>query len=269
MKSRIITQKNGNGIFNRKEWVSESQKLYVSAKLLREQGDATRQRIREMESGSGEVTTLINIVSASDKSSRLLLGYAFEMLLKSAILLLNYGATKETIEKIFRDYGHKLDTMAKELGLDINEHEINLLRMVSKDILIQARYPLKVENDSEYIKEFNKLTSEHADSNKFIELVGLYDKIKFTICKLDKDSSNCANFNKYTCDEFSVFFRSGGGLRSRAIVLFNNPEFENKRKMYVKESIKNETGKFSTLFLYNWDEFEFYEDHNKKLKPID
>jgi len=269
MTSKIITQKNGNGIFNRKEWIRESQKLYISAKLLREQGDNARQRIREMETRNNEVIILIDIVTASDKSSRLLLGYAFEMLLKSAVLLLNYGAKKETIEKIFRDYGHKLDVMAKDLDLSMDEHEKELLHILSKDILLQARYPLKVENDSEYLNEVNKLTREHANKNKFMELVGLYDEIKNIVSRFDKDPSNCATLNKYTCKDFTVFFRSGGGLKSRAIISFNNPEFESKRKEYVKESIRNGAGKISPLFLYNWDKFEFYEDHNKKLKPMD
>ncbi len=41
-----------------------------------------------------------------------MLGYAFEMLLKSAVLLMNLGAQKDTIDLKFRDYGHKLDKMA-------------------------------------------------------------------------------------------------------------------------------------------------------------
>lgn len=42
MQSEIITQKNGKGIFDRKAWLTESKQLYLSAKLLRSEGERNK-----------------------------------------------------------------------------------------------------------------------------------------------------------------------------------------------------------------------------------
>lgn len=119
MQSEIITQKNGKGIFDRKAWLTESQKLYLSAKLLRSEGDRNKSLFHAASKKSPVVHEYIDIASATDKTSRLMLGYAFEMLLKSAILLMNLGAKKDTIDLKFRDYSHKLDRMAIDLELSL------------------------------------------------------------------------------------------------------------------------------------------------------
>ncbi len=47
MQSEIITQKNGKGIFDRKAWLAESKKLYLSAKILRAEGDKNKNPLHE------------------------------------------------------------------------------------------------------------------------------------------------------------------------------------------------------------------------------
>ncbi|OQV66204.1 hypothetical protein AK51_11075 [Serratia nematodiphila DZ0503SBS1] len=85
-----------------------------------------------------------------------MLGYAFEMLLKSAVLLMNLGAQKDTIDLKFRDYGHKLDKMAIDLELSLAPDELKLLKIASQDIVLQARYPIGKVDDDKYIGELNK-----------------------------------------------------------------------------------------------------------------
>ncbi|HHQ4313424.1 TPA: hypothetical protein ACSP7Z_004099, partial [Serratia fonticola] len=142
MQGEIITQKNGNGIFDRKAWLVESKKLYLSAKILRCEGDKNKDFIRVINKESSIVYEYIDIAFSTDKTSRLLLGYAFEMLLKSAILLMNLGAQKDTLDLKFREYGHKLDRMAVDLELALTSDELQLLNVASQDIVLQARYPI-------------------------------------------------------------------------------------------------------------------------------
>lgn len=269
MQSEIITQKNGKGIFDRKAWLAESKKLYLSAKLLRNEGDRNKILFQAANKKHPIVYEYIDIASATDKTSRLILGYALEMLLKSAILLMNLGAQKDTIDLKFRDYGHKLDKMAVDLELSLTIDEMKLLQIASKDIVLQARYPIGKVDDDRYIAEFNKRNIELANKKNFGEMISLYDKIKNIVAKFDNDATNCASFNILRGSDFILFMRNGGGLSSRAIVSFaaQFPD-NNKRKSYLKEVIETHAGKTALLYTYRWASFSFFEDTGKKLVPL-
>jgi len=269
MQSKIITQKNGKGIFDRKAWLTESKKLYLSAKLLRSEGDRNKNLFEVTDKRSPVAHEYIDIASATDKTSRLMLGYAFEMLLKSAILLMNLGAQKYTLESKFRAYSHKLDIMANDLELSLTVDEMKLLQIASQDIVYQARYPIGKVDDDRYISELNNRNIQLADNKIFGDMTDLYDKIKNLVAKFDNDLMNCAEFNVLRRNDFILFMRSGGGLSSRAIVNFaaQFPE-SNKRKSYVKENIETQTGKFALLYTYRWASFSFFEDTGKNLIPL-
>ncbi|EGW8442395.1 hypothetical protein JE854_004825, partial [Escherichia coli] len=108
-----------------------------------------------------------------------------------------------------------------------------------------------------------------ADENIFSDMVSLYDKIKSIVAKFDNDVANCANFNMLRLSEFTLFMRNGGGLSSRAIVIFSDkfPEVS-KRKSYLKKAIEEHAGKVAFLYTYRWSSFSFFEDTGKKLIPI-
>ncbi|MFP1823152.1 hypothetical protein [Lonsdalea quercina] len=269
MQSEIITQKNGKGIFDRKAWLAESKKLYLSAKLLRSEGDRNKSLLQGTNKKSPVVHEYIDIASATDKTSRLMLGYAFEMLLKSAILLMNLGAQIDTIDLKFRDYGHKLDKMAVDLELSLTIDELKLLQIASQDIVLQARYPIGKVDDDKYIAELNKRNIELANKKIFGNMVSLYDKIKSVVAKFDNDVTNCAEFNVLRGSDFIIFMRNGGGLSSRAIVTFAAQFSDgNKRKSYLKEVIETHAGKIALLYTYHWASFSFFEDTGKKLIPL-
>lgn len=270
MQSEIITQKNGKGIFDRKAWLAESKKLYLSAKLLRNEGERNKNLFKITDKKSPVVYEYIDMASSTDKTSRLLLGYAFEMLLKSAILLMNLGAQRDTIDLKFRDYGHKLDRMAVDLELALTVDELKLLKIASQDIVLQARYPIGKINDTNYITELNKRNIQLADRNIFVGMIGLYEKIKNIVAIFDNNLMNCAELNVFRGSNFILFMRSGGGLSSRAIVNFAAQFSEgNKRKSFLKEIIETHTGKFALLYTYRWTSFSFFEDTGKKLIPLE
>lgn len=271
MQEDIITSKNGKGIFNRKAWLDESKKLYLSAKLLRECGEDNKELLRDKGGNIpyNKYCDYIDMVSSTAKTSRLLLGYSFEMLLKSAVLLMNYGARKETLDKIFREYGHNLDRMAADLGLMLNKDEMILLKLSAHDVVLQARYPIRIEDDDKYIDELNKRNSQLASNEIFHDMIHLYDKIKSIVAKFDRDVNNCADFNKFRCNDFILFMRSGGGLKSRAIVTFSSSFIaSNKNKLFLKSFIQEHSGKIALLYIWQWDSFEFFEDTGKKLLPL-
>ncbi|ELB7897458.1 hypothetical protein RH801_004058 [Citrobacter freundii] len=139
MANSVVTNKKGKGIFKRDEWIKESKSLYLSAKMLRSQGDESKRKFSDANKNDKSIYELIDIATATDKSSRLLLGYAFELLLKSAVLLMNYGATENTISQKFKFYSHDLLSMIKDLELSLSDYDLNLLDLLSQDIVQQAR----------------------------------------------------------------------------------------------------------------------------------
>ncbi|HGL4619120.1 TPA: hypothetical protein ACKFAD_001454 [Citrobacter koseri] len=269
MQGEIITQKNGKGIFDRNAWLAESKKLYLSAKLLRCEGDKNKDLFQITNKTDPIVHEYIGIAFATDKTSRLMLGYAFEMLLKSAILLMNLGAQRDTIDLKFRDYGHKLDRMAVDLELELTADELQLLQIASQDIVLQARYPIGKVGDDNYQAELNKRNSHLANNKIFSDMASLYDKIKNVVAKFDNDVTNCADFNVFRVTDFTLFMRSGGGLTSRAIVTFADqfPD-ANKSKSYLKQFIETHGGKIALWYTYRWASFSFFEDTGKKLIPL-
>ncbi|HDR2485534.1 TPA: hypothetical protein QCI05_001057 [Enterobacter ludwigii] len=269
MNNSIVTNKKGKGIFKRDEWIKESKSLYLSAKLLREKGDDCKDQFAVLKKNDKGVNDLIDISVATDKSSRLLLGYAFELLLKSAVLLMNYGATENTISQKFRSYGHDLLAMINDLELSLSDNELELLGLLSQDIVQQARYPIGILKDDSYLKVINERNSNLANNELFHDMVLLYEKLKSMVVKLDNDVENCAHFNSLAFKDLRFFMRGGGGLNARCIVIYSPGYPEDKKsKSYLKSVLdRNPTGiiRWYTAF---WDEYTFYEDTGKKLIPL-
>lgn len=159
--------------------------------------------------------------------------------------------------------------MAVDLGLPLTVDELKLLKVASRDIVLNARYPIGIVDDNKYITELNERNIQLADENIFRDMVSLYDKIKSIVAKFDNDVANCANFNMLRLSEFTLFMRNGGGLSSRAIVIFSDkfPKVS-KRKSYLKKAIEEHAGKVAFLYTYRWSSFSFFEDTGKKLIPL-
>lgn len=269
MANSVVTNKKGKGIFKRDEWIKESKSLYLSAKILRSQGDESKRKFSDANKNDKSIYELIDIATATDKSSRLLLGYAFELLLKSAVLLMNYGATENTISQKFKFYSHDLLSMIKDLELSLSDCDLNLLDLLSQDIVQQARYPIGIIKDELYLKTINERNANLANNKLFNEMVSLYDKIKSMVVKLDNDVENCAHFNSLTFKDLSFFMRGGGGLNARCIVIYSSdyPQ-EKKTKSYLKSILDRNPNGIMRWYTVYWDEYNFFEDTGKKLIPL-
>ncbi|WP_395279280.1 hypothetical protein [Enterobacter asburiae] len=269
MNIDIITNKNGKGIFDRKAWIDESNDLFMSAKILRYESTRNRTLLEENTGRCDNIWQYADVVTSTQKTSRLLLGYAFEMLLKSAVLLMNLGASKKTLESIFHSYSHKLDSMAKDLILDLTSKDFALLKMASDDIRFNARYPVGIVNDEDYINKINERRRGLGDDSIFDDMICLYEKIKSIVVRFDRDVNKCADFNVFRGRYFTLFMRSGGGLKSRSIVCFSAVvSAENKNKKYVKKSLESECNRLSVFYTYFWDTFDFFEDTGKVLREL-
>ncbi|WP_323176053.1 hypothetical protein [Pantoea ananatis] len=268
MKDLIVHNK-GKGIFDRNEWVKESKNLFVSAKLLRTKGRELKESLCSENVGSKSFVENLDVINSTNKSSRLLLGYAFELLLKSAILIRNYGAKKTTIDKIFRSYGHKMDQILSDLDIDLDQNEINILKLSSNDVVDFARYPVSAYEDAKYIDEYNKRIKSLDDDALFGSMELLYEKLKSIIIKKDRDSNNCAHFNTLKLDGVTLFMRFGGGVSARAIANYHDdfPD-QDKSKLKLFELIKKQTKGNYVFFTIFWNEYDFFEDTGEKLKHL-
>ncbi len=273
--TKHINNKNGNGIYNRSAWLRESERLYKSALILRAEGISKKDILKESDSFGENGVELIYIIESTNKSSRLLLGYAFEMLLKSGVLVLNYGAQPKTLQNIFkRDCGHNLRKMCASLSIDLTTDESNLLDLAEKDIVSQARYPITPISDNDYIEDLNVMSKNMGNEEVFNKLKILYQKLKSIITSLDKSDGNFAFLNSIVFDNDGVVFsRAGGKLPPRVIIKFSTKQKKSGVKTkdtlkYMLEVMQQSNKAFSPTVLVYWDKSEFFEDTGNKLVPI-
>ncbi|MCG7368304.1 hypothetical protein MHZ90_19580 [Pantoea sp. ACRSH] len=268
MKKPFVNNK-GKGIFSRQDWINESLSLYISAKILRKQSIINSGTSLKVECADINAYHPSILITASNKSSRLLIGYSLELLLKSAVLLMNYGAKKQTIEGKFRKYGHDLILMAQDLELPISKRDSTLLSYCSEDIRSYARYPVSVYEDDHYNNEFKKRHSNLADDDLFSEIVHLYDRLKSIIVNLDNSVEDCAEYTELIFKDLTLFMRVGGGIKARAIVSYiGNYPTEKRTKAHLKVILNNFPNGLARLYTTYWDEYDFFEDNGKVLLPL-
>ncbi|MBQ0224571.1 hypothetical protein J7S47_26205, partial [Citrobacter freundii] len=160
-------------------------------------------------------------------------------------------------------------SMIKDLELSLSDYDLNLLDLLSQDIVQQARYPIGIIKDELYLKTINERNANLANNKLFNEMVSLYDKIKSMVVKLDNDVENCAHFNSLTFKDLSFFMRGGGGLNARCIVIYSSdyPQ-EKKTKSYLKSILDRNPNGIMRWYTVYWDEYNFFEDTGKKLIPL-
>lgn len=178
------------GTFSKSDWLSESRTQLRSAEMLRliaseklKELGLLQEKYKGRRVPSNEVTALLDDRHSANKTSFLLLGYAFELLLKSGILSIYVGLPKSLFEKDIKSkYGHNLSLMAKDLSVDLSKGDKHLLSELKKDILFKARYPTSSNDIDSYYRDSNWATSKFND-DIFTKYLKLYHKMEIWIKK--------------------------------------------------------------------------------------
>lgn len=259
-----IRQSGEKGAYSKGDWLRESQLHILSAKMLRECSSQKKAIIStlistEHQSKRAEINKLISEREAGNKASFLLMGYAFEMLLKSGVVCLYVDIPRDVmIMDIKRLYGHKLRRMAKEIEAPLSEKELTKLDVLSKWIVDSARYPVTPHNETSYSEQWNKLIREFWNDVQFEEYLSLYDKIHSHVSKIDASSDDPKTSSKWSIDDDGyVIYRIGGKLKPRLIVRYSSNQRDNgnDNKDFMKTLMLNNVDHpaFKAYLSRDWD----------------
>lgn len=263
------------GIFNKFDWVKEADSKLISAKLLRENGN---QKALEFESlvktascTSSEVFEVLIIKDAAYKSSVLMLGYAIELLLKSGVVSLLISAPKDLLEKKVKDYSHNLVSVALDLGMNLSESEIKLLKTLSSYIINETRYPVTSESVEDYCNKTNEINAFIANDKCFYEGVEFYSNLKKIINDIDGTPDNMKIYSRMEMERDGyIIFRIGGSLPPVIIVKYcqtqidaNTNTLDTVKGLIINKNKQN-MSIHSHLMESSWDAALFFSVNKKR-----
>lgn len=233
------------GIYNRDDWLKESQIHLLSAKMLRKCSAEKKELIAErmkhenQSKPCDEKIILISQKEAGNKSSMLLLGYAFEMILKSGLAYLYKSLPRKTLLKDLKKYSHQLRLLAEEIEAPLDDNEFKTLDVLSEWIRNQARYPVEPKNDRSYNKQWNELIRKFWDDRQFEAFVALYEKIHSHILTIEGGEDDHLSLRAWKIDnDGCLTYRTGGNLRDRIMVKYSSQQKEKEKDN--RESLKRE-----------------------------
>ncbi|MCH1919726.1 hypothetical protein L9G15_09800 [Shewanella sp. A3A] len=230
------------GIFSKNGWLEESSIQLRSSNLLREIGEDALGRLEKISCSDQKmdraVVGIINDREAVNKTSYLLLGYAFELLLKGGILSMYVHLPKQLFDNdIRREYGHNLKKMAEELEIGLSNDDVLLLENLEKDIIDFARYPISNCENKDFTNAINNQRIRFSNNELYGKYVQLYEHIKGKVLKVNSSSDDPAFSLTATMDEDGYFiYMSGGTLSNRMVYKFSTVQKQNgednKEKLY-------------------------------------
>jgi hypothetical protein len=259
--SQVVNQ-NSQGIFRFSNWKKEGDGLLIAAKALREQWllnkDEVRQIITDQVTRSPEVFTKDHALA---RSSMLLLGYAVEMYLKGGLVKLYRYCPEKLVERELRVYGHQYELLAKRLGAPIAESQYLQLKGLAKSVVDEARYPVTPTIDGNFFDKLNSITRRNQGQSSFESLIGLVERIRDFVTRIDSDSDNPSSIQPRETLWGYYVVRYGGHLASSIVFRCADP--------MTLLGLRNEIEAQVTL-PGDWEEYEVYQDtgsgHKRKCE---
>ncbi len=257
------------GQFNPRAWLNEGDGLIASAKVTRELWKNHRQEfsesIKDRRSGIRDGTLDWSKLTGLPRASMLLLGYSVEMYLKAGLVKAYHGCSEEMFCRDVRGkFGHKLVKIAQQICFSFEENDRENLNLVKDMVLIDARYPVLVEDRTSHSDVVNKQTQRIWNEENFDAFVNLANRVKKHASAIDQDTETPAYFMSYNIDEDGYLaFRSGGHLPSR--ITFRVSAAQRREGKTSTDDVKSlfASDEFVRL-TYHWDQAWIYEDGRKE-----
>lgn len=268
-QNNIIRNSGERGTHNKYDWKKEARSKRLSAIRLRELASQAYQSFLDEQSASVErhvrmpssrVFDLLGERDALNKDSFLLIGYAIELLLKSAFLSLLIYAPKSLVEKNFEIYGHKLRKIAETLRLDLTESELILLEMLGSYIVRETRYPVTSDSVDDYCSKSNDILGYINEASKFQITLSLYQKIEMFLEGSDGTTDNIKIHGRLSFgkDGYAIY-RVGGNFPPVVVIRYSSKQMQVKEDTpeHVREIMKNYSDEGwcmnTRIFLNYWD----------------
>ncbi|HCG6075356.1 TPA: hypothetical protein NJ097_003492 [Vibrio parahaemolyticus] len=237
-QNSIIRNSGERGTHSKYHWKEEARSKRLSAIRLREVASNTYQSYLDEKSISvkqgvrmshNRVLDLLGERNALNKDSFLLIGYAIELLLKSAFLSLLVFAPKLLVEKNFERYGHKLRSIAETLRLDLTDPELILLEMLGSYIVRETRYPVTSESVEDYCSKSNNITNYVNKTNNFQLALSLYGKIEKSLDGIDGTTDNVKIYGRldFEKDGYAIY-RVGGKFPPVVVIRYSSKQMQAK-----------------------------------------
>jgi len=270
-KKESIKSSGEHGQYNKADWLKESQLHLLSAKMLRECSAEKKERIKEQfqpEDQSKSLAGIDGLISqreAGNKSSILIIGYAFEMLLKAGLVCLYVDVPRKILRKDFRvTYGHNLRMMAEEIEAPTDDDELDKLDLLSDWLIGDARYPIEPTNERNYTQKLRVVRRKFWDDEEFVDLLELYEKINSFVSTIDASEDDPKSRQKWKMDDDGLFvYRTGGKLKDRIIVKFskqqkgNGEDNKDSLRALLPNIVKNSP--YEQYLSDNWETIKFME----------
>lgn len=271
-KQPRITSRS-TGIFSPKNWLEEGDGLFetsqLNRKIWREHEVVMQQYIAENGTlqfpGSAKDIALL---TGLPRASMLLLGYATAMYLKAGIAKAYWGCAESMFsEKVKKYFGHHLLKMADELCFPFRETDKDDVETLRRLILVDARYPLEVNDAQKYVFETNTRNNRIWSDEIFNRLSNLSQRVRSHSAQIDADETNPsfkANFK--IDDDGYLVFRTGGHLPPR--ITYKISSHMNKLGQTDLEDIRALlTPEQNYLrILSNWEKAKKFEDSDQNRK---
>lgn len=209
---------------------------------------------------SNRVFDLLGEREALNKDSFLLIGYAIELLLKSAFLSLLVYAPKSLVEKNFERYGHMLRTIAETLRLELTDPELMLLEMLGSYIVRETRYPVTSESVEDYCSKSNDISGYVNEPNNFQFALSLYERIEMFLDGIDGTCDNIKIHGRldFGKDGYAIY-RVGGKFPPVVIIRYSSKQKQAKEDSpeHIRAIMKSYSDRGwcmnSRIFLDYWD----------------
>ncbi|HCE2124829.1 hypothetical protein [Vibrio parahaemolyticus] len=265
-QSNIIKNSGERGTHNKYDWKKEARSKRRSAIRLREFASQTYQNFLDEQSTNLEqkprnrVLDLLSERESLNKDSFLLIGYAIELLLKSAFLSLLIYAPKSLVEKNFEVYGHKLRKIAESLHLDLTESELILLEILGSYIVRETRYPVTSNSVDDYCSKSNDISVYINEASNFQIALSLYNKIETFLEGSDGTTNNIKIHGRLSFEKDGyAIYRVGGNFPPVIVIRYSSKQIQAKEDTpeHVREIMKNYSDEGwcmnTRIFLKYWD----------------
>lgn len=263
------------GEFSASDWKSEGHALLLSSKLLRLQWLISRRKLarRLREDNFGTVgflskdIDLMNMDRSLVKSSTLLIGYAVEMYLKAGLASALTGGPEDLFIYLSKyRFKHNYCEIANFISYPLTQQDKDDFETLKNAVEFDARYPISVASDEDYISKFNERRQRLADNSRYKRYRRLVEKLDRYSIKLRGTGKDPLSHGDFEFDgDGYLFYRMGGGMPSRITYKLGSGD---AREFSCLNELKDASVGGNAILRLIWEKAEIYEQRGsgKKIK---
>ncbi|WP_054070300.1 hypothetical protein [Pseudomonas syringae group genomosp. 3] len=251
--------KNSEGEYDHKAWLLEGDKLLISSGILRDTFTENKKHLETaLKNDAPEVHSLIPIDISLPSTSILLIGYAVEMYLKSALAQIFIGCSEQIFKITAKRLSHNLLHLCQYVYFPIDKQTQADLVALQASILEEARYPVSLKSGEDHYQKHSNRTSRQYDQENYNRYCELAKSLKKHAEKLRGSHDDVVCSSTWTIlNDGYITMRCGGGVPGRVTFRLSREMESTLDPLQELESMIRAT---SPHLAAAWDDFEIYEE---------